>query len=112
MQQLGFRYKKNCGVLKDEMTKMGFKLLYKDNENPNGYIVTSFIYPNIPQFVFEEFARRLSDAGRVLVCFIRYRFIKSLVKLCQLSGMNFIHVGKFFALHTLVSFCHFFFVFN
>ena len=45
------------------MAKMGFRQLFLDNENPNGYIVTSFIYPNVPQFVFKEFYKRLSDAG-------------------------------------------------
>jgi len=43
--------------------KIGFEQLYKDSENPNGYIVTSFKYPDIPQFVFDEFSNRLSDAG-------------------------------------------------
>ena len=45
------------------MGKMGFRQLYSDQDNPDGYIVTSFHYPKIPQFVFEEFYRRLSDAG-------------------------------------------------
>ena len=67
-----YRYKKNTEVLKEEMMKMGFKQLYKDAENPNGYIVTSFQYPNIPQFVFDEFSKRLSDAGKVIVILRSY----------------------------------------
>ena len=55
---------KNTEVLKDEMRKMGFEQLYKDSENPNGYIVTTFKYPDVPQFVFDEFSKRLSDAGK------------------------------------------------
>lgn len=66
LQGRSARYKKNTQVLKEEMQKMGFKQLYKDTENPNGYIVTSFQYPNIPQFVFDEFSKRLSDAGHVI----------------------------------------------
>ena len=50
-------------MLKEEMSKMGFKQLFQDDENPDGYIVTSFHYPNVPQFIFEEFVKRLSDAG-------------------------------------------------
>ena len=51
-------------MLKEEMSKMGFKQLFQDDENPDGYIVTSFHYPNVPQFIFEEFVKRLSDAGK------------------------------------------------
>ena len=57
------RYKRNTEVLKEEMAKMGFKQLFQDKENPDGYIVTSFLYPNVPQFVFKEFYKRLGDAG-------------------------------------------------
>lgn len=63
---LSFRYRRNSEVLKEEMLKMGFKQLFSNEENPNGYLVTTFLYPDIPQFVFDEFCKRLSDAGRFL----------------------------------------------
>ena len=45
------------------MKDMGFKQLFKDEENPNGYLLTSFLYPENPLFIFEEFYNRLADAG-------------------------------------------------
>ena len=62
------RYKKNAEVLKEEMLKMRFEQLHSDCENPNGYLVTSFKYPDIPQFIYSEFCARLDDAGTISTC--------------------------------------------
>lgn len=61
-------------VLKEEMRKMGFQQLFKDSENPDGYIITSFLYPRVPQFVFKEFYKRLSDAGKKKIKSLLYEF--------------------------------------
>ena len=46
---------------------MGFQQLYKDIENPFGYLTTSFLYPKNPLFVFDEFQSRLSDYGKIFL---------------------------------------------
>ena len=61
-----FRYKDNAVVLKEEMAEMGFDQLFTEKENPEGCLLTSFIYPNNPLFIFEEFYQRLADAGRLV----------------------------------------------
>jgi len=45
------------------MTALGFTQLYRDEENPNGYFVTAFKFPNSTRFVFNDFYERLSDEG-------------------------------------------------
>lgn len=57
------RYKKNNKILVEGMEKMGFKRLFKTEENPDGYLMTVFEYPKNPLFVFTEFYNRLSDQG-------------------------------------------------
>ena len=42
---------------------MGFSQLFEDKENPDGCFLTSFIYPNDPLFIFDEFYQRLGDTG-------------------------------------------------
>lgn len=61
------RYRENNEIVKKGMCEMGFKQLYKDTENPQGYLTTSFRFPTNPLFVFEEFQSRLSDYG-YLIC--------------------------------------------
>jgi len=46
---------------------MGFKCVNDLCENPQGYLITSYKYPNNPLFVFEEFYQRLADAGKQFV---------------------------------------------
>lgn len=46
------------------MKKMGFKELLKDIDQ--GYIITSYFFPDHPNFTFEEFYKRLSDKGQVI----------------------------------------------
>jgi len=57
------RYRENCTILKQKMTALGFTQLYRDEENPNGYFVTAFKFPNSTRFVFNDFYERLSDEG-------------------------------------------------
>ena len=59
-----FRYKKNREVLKTGMKELGFKELL--DENDACYIITSFYFPNHPNFDFKQFYERLSDMGQVI----------------------------------------------
>ena len=61
------RYRENNEILKKGMCELGFKQLYKDTENPQGYLTTSFRFPTNPLFVFEEFQSRLSDYGKFML---------------------------------------------
>lgn len=58
------RYQQNRKIIKDGMREMGFKELLKESDQ--GYIITSFYYPNHPNFDFEEFYERLSSKGQVI----------------------------------------------
>ncbi len=58
------RYRANCDVLIKGMTKLGFRL-YLD-AGKLGYIITSFRYPEHPNFNFETFYRLLNDKGYVI----------------------------------------------
>ena len=60
----GERYRENYEVTLSAMQGMGFKL-YLD-ENVRGFIITSFNYPDHPNFKFKEFYERLSDKGHVI----------------------------------------------
>lgn len=56
-----FRYKQNCTVLQRGMEELGFcKLLSRDC---GGYIITTYHYPNHPNFNFEEFYCKLCQLG-------------------------------------------------
>lgn len=58
------RYKQNCTVLQRGMEELGFsKLVSGDCE---GYIITSYHYPDHPNFDFEEFYYRLSQLGQLI----------------------------------------------
>jgi aspartate aminotransferase-like enzyme len=46
------------------MKEMGFKELLKDSDQ--GYIITSFYYPDHPNFDFENFYTRLSEKDQVI----------------------------------------------
>ncbi|MEI6288896.1 MAG: 2-aminoethylphosphonate--pyruvate transaminase [Chloroflexota bacterium] len=60
----GERYKQNYNITLSSMEKMGFKA-YLDR-NVQGYIITSFNYPDHPKFVFKEFYEKLSEKGHVI----------------------------------------------
>jgi 2-aminoethylphosphonate-pyruvate transaminase len=60
----GQRYHENYKITLSAMQAMGFKP-YLD-ESLRGYIITSFYYPDHPNFNFKEFYERLSDKGHVI----------------------------------------------
>lgn len=60
----GKRYKENNILLIDEMKKTGFHLYLPDAIR--SYIITSFIYPDHPNFSFEKFYSKLNEKGFVI----------------------------------------------
>lgn len=58
------RYRRNYRMTLDEMLKIGFKP-YLEVEN-RGYIITSFRYPEHPNFLFNSFYQKLSEKGCVI----------------------------------------------
>jgi len=60
----GARYKKNYEATLLAMQKMGFKAYLKPEDQ--GYIITSFYYPDHPNFNFQQFYERLSEKGHVI----------------------------------------------
>jgi len=60
----GERYQKNYNLTLTTMEDLGFTP-YVTKEN-RGYTITSFRYPDHPNFSFEEFYTRLSDKGCVI----------------------------------------------
>jgi len=58
------RYRENYEIALSAMQAMGFKA-YLD-EAVRGHIITSFHYPDHPNFNFKEFYERLSDKGYVI----------------------------------------------
>ena len=60
----GGRYSDNHDITLSAMQAMGFKPYLA--ENVRGYIITSFHYPDHPNFNFKEFYERLSDKGHVI----------------------------------------------
>ena len=60
----GERYHENYEITLSAMQTMGFKPYL--NENLRGHIITSFYYPDHPNFNFKEFYERLSDKGHVI----------------------------------------------
>ncbi|MFZ5881963.1 MAG: 2-aminoethylphosphonate--pyruvate transaminase [Chloroflexota bacterium] len=58
------RYRRNYEYSLSAMRRMGFDP-YLDDEH-RGYIITSFRYPDHPNFDFKDFYRRLSDKGHVI----------------------------------------------
>jgi 2-aminoethylphosphonate-pyruvate transaminase len=59
-----FRYKKNHSILMDRMTRMGFIPYLKPEVQ--GYIISSFFYPNNETFDFNEFYNFLNNKGFVI----------------------------------------------
>ncbi|NPU98803.1 MAG: 2-aminoethylphosphonate--pyruvate transaminase [Candidatus Omnitrophica bacterium] len=58
------RYQKNYQTLTAGMSGMGFQeYLPRDRQ---GYIITSYLYPEHPKFSFEEFYRRLNQRDQVI----------------------------------------------
>ena len=58
------RYQKNHEILMTGMRELGFQPYLKpDNQGP---IITSFYYPNHPNFSFDTFYRRLQNCGHVI----------------------------------------------
>lgn len=60
----GRRYADNHAALLEGMTALGFRP-YLSAEHQS-YIITSFYYPDHPEFEFDTFYRRLSDRGFVI----------------------------------------------
>lgn len=60
----GERYRQNYPITLDAMQAMGIRP-YLDEQN-RGYIISSFYYPDHPNFDFPEFYQRLSDKGHVI----------------------------------------------
>lgn len=58
------RYQSNYETLVDGMRAMGFKEYVRPEYQ--GYIITSFMYPDHPNFSFEEFYRRLNEKNYVI----------------------------------------------
>jgi 2-aminoethylphosphonate-pyruvate transaminase len=58
------RYRKNYEILVEGMRRMGFKE-YLTPEH-QGYIITSFLYPDDPNFSFEEFYESLNKKDYVI----------------------------------------------
>jgi len=60
----GERYHENYEIALSAMRAMGFKPYL--NKGLRGYIITSFYYPDHPNFNFKEFYERLSEKGHVI----------------------------------------------
>ena len=58
------RYRENQGLLVQGMRLLGFRE-YLESEK-QGYIISSFLYPEDPKFSFTEFYSRLNDRGFVI----------------------------------------------
>jgi 2-aminoethylphosphonate-pyruvate transaminase len=58
------RYQNNHRTLLAGMTQLGFRSLLRPEVQ--GYIITSFIYPDSPQFSWTEFYRRVAEKGYLL----------------------------------------------
>jgi len=58
------RYRRNYDILVGGMRRMGFKEYLKPEDQ--GYIITSFLYPNDPNFSFEKFYESLNQKDYVI----------------------------------------------
>lgn len=58
------RYRANYETLLEGMRSMGFQEYIKPEDQ--GYIITSFPYPDHPNYDFNEFYKRLNDKGYVI----------------------------------------------
>ncbi|MFO1497436.1 MAG: 2-aminoethylphosphonate--pyruvate transaminase [Verrucomicrobiota bacterium] len=60
----GGRYLRNHEILVAGMRRLGFKpYLHPAHQS---YIITSFLFPDHPEFTFDEFYRKLSDKGFII----------------------------------------------
>lgn len=60
----GERYRRNHEIIVNGMRKLGFREYLEPEKQ--GYIITSFRYPEDSNFAFEEFYQRLNDMGLVI----------------------------------------------
>lgn len=60
----GKRYKENRRIIRDGMNKLGFKEFLSDEHD--GYIITSYRFPNDPNFDFVDFYSRLNQMDKVI----------------------------------------------
>jgi 2-aminoethylphosphonate-pyruvate transaminase len=60
----GSRYCQNYELTVSTMQKLGFQTYLKPEDQ--GYIITSFYYPDHPNFNFQEFYTRLSEKGHII----------------------------------------------
>ena len=60
----GARYRQNHEITLAAMQALGFKAYLKPEDQ--GYIISSFHYPNHPNFHFQDFYERLSGKGHVI----------------------------------------------
>lgn len=60
----GARYYENYRILVEGMRKLGFREYLKPEWQ--GYIITSFLYPDNPNWSFEAFYKRLNERGLVI----------------------------------------------
>ena len=58
------RYKENRSILREGMMNMGFKEFLSDEHE--GYIITSFFFPNDPNFDFPSFYSKLNAMDQVI----------------------------------------------
>ncbi len=58
------RYKENKTVLDKGMTELGFKQYLRPEIQ--GHIITSFLYPDDPEFDFERFYEKLNNRGFII----------------------------------------------
>ena len=58
------RYRENKRVLDEGMSALGFKQYLRPEIQ--GHIISSFLYPNDPNFDFERFYKKLNDRGFVI----------------------------------------------
>ncbi len=58
------RYKTNKAILDEGMAALGFKQYLESWKQ--GHIITSFLYPDNENFVFEQFYKKLNDRGLVI----------------------------------------------
>ncbi|XP_071793265.1 2-aminoethylphosphonate--pyruvate transaminase-like [Asterias amurensis] len=58
------RYKENCQIIRDGMKSFGFKTLL--DASHEGYIITSFYFPQHSNFDFQDFYSGLKEKGQVI----------------------------------------------
>ena len=59
------RYQDNNAILKSGMKKLGFQEFL--NSSHKGYIITSYRFPSVKNFSFQEFYMKLNERGKTSV---------------------------------------------